>query len=670
MTKMERIEDGIYRQNGYTNEAFQLDGFDSSPDFHGNTSLDYATMTQLDKRQEQSESLKAEWGGRLEFLMACIATSVGLGNVWRFPFTAYENGGGAFLIPYIIVLILVGKPFYLLEGLLGQFTSRSCAKTWYMTPAMKGLGYSQAFGAFCVVSYYSALMALTLYYFVSSFQSKLPWSFCRPEWKDYCIDSMFKNVSEDRIATIQSSAELYFRKIVLQEYASIENGIGVPSWHLSICLFLSWVCVFGVLFRGVKSTGKAAYFLALFPYIVMTALLIRAVTLEGAVDGILFFVTPKWDALWKPTVWYAAITQCFFSLSVCFGPIINYSSYNNFEHRVDRDVMIVTTLDTFTSLIAGCTIFGILGNLAHEMNTKDIAKVVRGGIGLAFISYPDALSRFTFMPQLFSILFFIMMFVLGTGSSVALCGAVFSIFRDHLPNMRQWLLVLCVTCFGFVVSLIYITPGGQWFIMLIDYYGGTFVAIIVGVLEIATIFWMYGLLNFLNDMEFMLGNRLGAYWRACWLIITPVLMIIILIYTCATYEPLMYDGERFPDYAYGIGWFVLVLGISPIAWWIGQKIITNRTSSFTEMSHVMLNEVNKLSMLRSTKPRYVLFALTFFTIIFTLSLTDKIKSGTVNVSLEFEFKENAPANSIAYYLIIHDRVIEYRSMSNVIHKIT
>lgn len=74
----------------------------------------------------------------MEFLMACIATSVGLGNVWRFPFTAYENGGGVFLIPYIIVLILVGKPFYLLEALLGQFTSRSCVKTWHMTPAMKG----------------------------------------------------------------------------------------------------------------------------------------------------------------------------------------------------------------------------------------------------------------------------------------------------------------------------------------------------------------------------------------------------------------------------------------------------------------------------------------------------------------------------------------------------
>ncbi|XP_032667885.1 sodium-dependent nutrient amino acid transporter 1-like isoform X2 [Odontomachus brunneus] len=510
--------------------------------------------------------------------MACIATSVGLGNVWRFPFTAYENGGGAFLIPYIIVLILVGKPFYLLEALLGQFTSKSCVKTWSMTPAMKGLGYAQAFAAFCVVSYYCSLMALTLYYLVESFQKQLPWSVCQPEWEGNCFDVSSNSSSNDPNVTLRSSAELYFLKVVLREYESIENGIGTPSWQLSICLFFSWACVFGVLSRGVKSTGKAAYFLALFPYVVMTALLIRAVTLDGAVDGILFFITPKWDVLWKPTVWYAAITQCFFSLSVCFGPIINYSSYNNFGHKVDRDVMIVTTLDTLTSLMAGCTIFGILGNLAHEMKATDISKVVRGGTGLAFISYPDALSRFTFVPQLFSVLFFVMMFVLGVGSAVALSGAVFSVFRDHLPNMRQWLLVLCVSCFGFFVSLLYITPGGQWIVTLVDYYGGTFVAIIVGVFEMVSIFWVYGLSNFLDDMEFMLGKRLGIYWRLCWLLITPLLMIVILIYTIATYEPPKYNNSRFPDYAYGVGWFVFSIGMFPIVWWICQKIIENRSS--------------------------------------------------------------------------------------------
>ena len=122
----------------------------------------------------------------------------------------------------------------------------------------------------------------------------------------------------------------------MNEAETIDNGVGTPSWKLSIGLVVSWATLFGILCRGVKSTGKAAYFLAIFPYIIMIALLIRVVTLDGAVDGILFFITPQWDKLWEPTVWYAAITQCFFSLSVCFGPILTYSSHNNFRHPVNR----------------------------------------------------------------------------------------------------------------------------------------------------------------------------------------------------------------------------------------------------------------------------------------------------------------------------------------------
>lgn len=588
---MERIESGSYKQNGYTNEAFHMENFqpEGKPSPESQKPTDACKMPE--KIPDTGETKRGEWGGRLEFLMACIATSVGLGNVWRFPFTAYENGGGAFLIPYIIVLLLIGKPFYFLEGLLGQFTNKSCVKTWAMAPAMKGLGYGQAFAAFCVVSYYCALMALTLFYLAASFQSVLPWSYCRDEWLGQCVEAKsnatdaMSNVTDvllPKNGTLRSSAELYFRKIVLNEYDSIDAGIGVPSWQLTICLFLSWACIFCVLCRGVKSTGKAAYFLAIFPYIVMLALLIRAATLEGAINGILFFVRPKWDMLWQPTVWYAAITQCFFSLSVCFGPILTYSSYNNFGHKLDRDVMIVTTLDTFTSLMAGCTIFGILGNLAHEMGVSDISKVVRGGTGLAFISYPEALSRFAVVPQLFSVLFFIMMFVLGTGSAVALSGAVFSILCDHFPKLSQWALVLIVSIFGFIVSLVYITPGGQWFVTLVDYYGGTFVAIIVGVLEMVTIFWIYGLTNFLNDVEFMLGSRPTFYWRLCWVLVTPLLMIIVLVYTIATYNPPMYDGMRFPNYAYAIGWCLLAVGLAEIVGWMVYKLVANRSSSISE----------------------------------------------------------------------------------------
>ncbi|XP_033336011.1 sodium-dependent nutrient amino acid transporter 1 [Megalopta genalis] len=580
---MAKLENGVYTQNGYANEAFEMDSVRVG--WNGSNSVAAEKPKQsVEPGQSDIVKTRAEWGGGLEFLMACISTSVGLGNVWRFPFTAYENGGGAFLIPYIIILIFVGKPFYFLEALLGQFTNQSCAKTWAMSPAMKGLGYGQAFAATCVVSYYCSLMALTLFYLVTSFQAELPWSYCREEWGDTCVDAVSDNGNTISSVnkTLHSAAELYFRKIVLNEYDSIDNGIGTPSWQLIICLVFSWVAVFFVLFKGVKSTGKAAYFLALFPYVVMIALLIRAVTLEGAVDGILFLVIPKWEKLWQPNVWYAAITQCFFSLSVCFGPILTFSSYNNFRHKLGRDVMIVTTLDTFTSLMAGCTIFGILGNLAHEMGTTDVSSVVRGGTGLAFISYPDALARFKVVPQLFSVLFFVMLFVLGVGSAVALCGAVFSILCDYFPKIAHWKLVLVVSVIGFAVSIVYVTPGGQWFVTLVDYYGGTFVAIIVGVLEMITVFWIYGISRFVTDVEFMLGQKPSWYWRICWTIITPVLMIVILIYTIVTYVPPTYDGTVFPDYAYGIGWFLFALGMSLIAGFMFQKVMQSRSSSVIE----------------------------------------------------------------------------------------
>lgn len=120
--------------------------------------------------------------------------------------------------------------------------------------------------------------------------------------------------------------------------------------------------------------------------------------------------------------------------------------------------MIVTTLDTFTSLMAGCTIFGILGNLAHEMGTGDISSVVRGGTGLAFISYPDALSRFTVLPQFFAVMFFFMMFVLGAGSAMALGAGILGVLSDHFPNTKQWKTAMLLCIVECLLGAVYVTP--------------------------------------------------------------------------------------------------------------------------------------------------------------------------------------------------------------------
>ncbi|XP_076640889.1 sodium-dependent nutrient amino acid transporter 1 [Halictus rubicundus] len=517
---------------------------------------------------------RAQWGSKVEFLMSCIAFSVGLGNVWRFPNTAYENGGGAFLVPYIVVLIVIGKPVYYMEMILGQFSSRSCVEIWSLSPAFKGIGYGVAVSVFSVVTYYCSLMALTLYYLLASFQSVLPWTFCREEWGDECFDST-SATGDTANVNRSSSADLYFRKIVLNE-AGIEEGLGQPSWQLVLALLFSWVCVFVVLRNGVKSSGKAAYFLAIFPYAIMIALLVRAVTLEGSVTGIIFLFKPTWSKILDPAVWYAAVTQSFFSLGVCFGAVTMYSSYNQFDHNVSRDCTVVTTMDLATSLIAGTTIFGILGNLANELGKDDVATVVRAGTGLAFISYPEALAKFTVVPQLFAVLFFLMLFVLGIGTTVAFTSVISSIVKDRFPRFQDWKVTGAVSLGGFLIGIIYCTRGGQSILNLVDYFGGTFIIVFLASFELIAISWVYGVDNFLDDVEFMVGSRPPFYWRLCWGLITPLSLFSILIYFLFELTPLKYNDEYYTTSAYVAGWILLGLGVIQLPLWIVITNIRNR----------------------------------------------------------------------------------------------
>ncbi|XP_076756123.1 sodium-dependent nutrient amino acid transporter 1 [Xylocopa sonorina] len=596
MKKQGKQNAAFIGDDGHATTDFQHPSKRSDEKFQSNQTYNFDYGIQNDRKlplplslpEEMSvtenEEERATWGNGLEFLMSCIAMSIGLGNVWRFPFTAYENGGGVFLIPYIIVLFLVGKPFYYLEMIMGQFCSRSSVKMWTAVPAFRGVAWAQMFSTLAVGTYYCSLMSVTLLYLIGSFQSPLPWSTCLTEWGDSCVDSGGAfNITKRNNTNVISSAELYFRKTVLKEKQNIDDGIGLPDWRLTICLLVAWGCIFAVLARGVKSSGKAAYFLAIFPYIIMISLLVRAVTLDGAVNGIIFFIKPDWTKLFDAHVWYAAVTQCFFSLSVCFGGVVMYSSYNEFRHNIYRDVIVVTTLDTFTSLMAGFTIFGILGNLAHELGTEDVSNVVRGGTGLAFVSYPDAIAKFTVLPQLFSVLFFLMLYVLGIGSAIAIAGSLIAIISDQFPNWKHIYVVLGTTSFGFCIGIIYCTPGGQFMLELVDYYAGSFVVFILATLEITGIFWVYGLENFVDDVEYMLNRRPSAYWRLCWGIVIPILLAVILIYTLITLRPLTYSGVRYPDSAYAAGWTVCAFGILQVPFWMIYTMVCKRDLHLSEI---------------------------------------------------------------------------------------
>lgn len=202
-------------------------------------------------------------------------------------------------------------------------------------------------------------------------------------------------------------------------------------------------------------------------------------------------------------------------------------------------------------MLSGLIVFGVIGHLAHVMGAPDIKNVVRGGAGLAFITYPDAIARFKIWPQFFAVTFFLMLFVLGIGSNVGMATTILSVIRDRYPQLKPSLVALVIAIVGFSIGIIYTTPGSQYLLDFLDFYGASFVALVLAVFEVFTFSWIYGVGRICRDIEFMLGIKTGLYWRVCWGFITPVMLVAILIYHIASYRPFTFQGYVYPDGMYG-----------------------------------------------------------------------------------------------------------------------
>lgn len=482
--------------------------------------------------------------------------SVGLGNVWRFPYVAYQNGGGAFLIPYIFVLLFIGRPLYLLELGLGQFSSSGSARVWDMVPAFRGVGYGQVMATTCVLTYYCTLIGLSLYYLGSSLYPTLPWTDCDPQVvipDRICLPSkpvlVAKNLTRVNFTTsgnqtIMTSAEQFFTYGVLKSRPDndITDGLGLPDPTLLGALAITWIILYFSLRGGVGGQGKVAYFTAIFPYLVLLALLVRGLTLPGFEKGLALFFTPQWEKLIEPKVWYAAVTQSFFSLSVGFGSLTTYASFNKFRHPTSRDALIISFADTFTSLLAGTVIFAILGHLAHETQ-QEVKDVVKSSAGLAFISYPEVLASFP-ASNFFSVVFFLMLITLGLGSAIGLLSSVTTTLADSFPTVDKKMIIKICCALGFAIGIFYITPGGQMMLEMVDHYGGTMLILGLASLEVIGIAWVYGTNVVTRDFNFMFETDLSVYWRICWGLICPVLLPVLFIYL------VFVDGGPFVDKNY------------------------------------------------------------------------------------------------------------------------
>lgn len=321
--------------------------------------------------------------------------------------------------------------------------------------------------------------------------------------------------------------------------------------------------------------------------------------LPGAEEGILFYLTPDWNRLTTAKVWGDAAVQIFFALSPAWGGLITLSSYNKFSNNCYKDSLIVAVSNIATSFFAGLVIFSIIGFLAHE-SEKPVAKVVDQGAGLAFIVYPEVVSRLPVAP-VWSLLFFFMLLTLGLDSQFALMETVTTAILDKFPSLRNYKVwvVLGTSIVGYFGGLIFTTSvsllleypriynlcnsikvmytinclqSGMYWLQLMDKYAANWSVLLIAISECILVAWIYGANRFLDDIQLMIGPR-GKVWRFfwgwMWKVVTPAALFFILFFNWVEYEPLSYGTYVYPTWANEIGW---IIGMLPVSVIIGVAI--------------------------------------------------------------------------------------------------
>jgi len=517
------------------------------------------------KQDEKRES----WGSRVSFLLACIGYAVGLGNIWRFPYNAYKSGGGAFLVPYVIMLLLCGIPLLFMELAVGQYTRRGpIGALDKLCPILKGAGVGTVVISFLLSTYYNVILSWAIFYLLSSFQDPLPWSGCDNWWNsEFCFkNSMNSSVDLKRLEGVSSTQE-FFDLRVLQMSDGIHN-MGDFQWELFALLGVAWVLVYFCLWKGVAMTGKVVYLTATLPILLLIAFAIRGATLPGAFEGLRYFFTPNWNKVLEPQVWVNAASQVFNSVGIAFGSLIAFSSYNKFRGPVLRDTLIVTLVDAGVSILCGVAVFAVLGNLAHEQG-KHVEDVVADGPGLVFVVFPHALSQMPY-PQVWSVVFFGLVICLGIDSQFATVEVIITSIKDgwsHVSKTISQELLVFIVCFtSFLCGIPHMFQGGIYWFHILDYYSATISLMYIAFFETIAIVWCYGAGRLAKNVADMTGKEPSLFFTLSWKITAPCLIGVIWAFTLLDFHTPSYNKGQYiyPWWCHLLGWLITSLSLAAL----------------------------------------------------------------------------------------------------------
>lgn len=539
----------------------------------------------LDTSPNDEEDGRPAWNNKVEYILAQVGFSVGLGNVWRFPYLCQKNGGGAYLVPYFILLLLIGIPLFFLELAVGQRIRRGSIGVWnYVYPRLGGIGVSSLMVCAFVGLYYNVIIGWSIFYFFQSFQSPLPWSEC-PIRRNGSLAYVEPECE-------RSSATTYFWYRETLNITSTIADSGGLNWRMTLSLLAAWIIVCLAVIKGIQSSGKVMYFSSLFPYVVLFCFLVRGLMLKGATDGIAHMFTPKLEKMLEPQVWREAATQVFFALGLGFGGVIAFSSYNKRDNNCHFDAVLVSVINFITSILATLVVFAVLGFKANIMNEKcvvdnaekilgylntgvlshdlipphvnfshltsedyaemyGVIKTVRGdtfgqlgldqclledelnkavqGTGLAFIAFTEAMIYFPASP-FWSVMFFFMLINLGLGSMIGTMTGITTPVLDTFKIRKEVLTVGCCII-AFFCGLLFVQRSGNYFVTMFDDYSAGLPLTIVVILENVSVAWIYGSKRFMQDLEDMLGFRPYSFYFYMWKYVSPICLIVLIAAT-------------------------------------------------------------------------------------------------------------------------------------------
>jgi len=533
------------------------------------------------------------WKNRLSYWMAAVGSAVGLGNIWRFPWRVYTNGGGAFLIAYFIVLFLIGMPMLTQEMALGQkFQGGDVEAYGRMNRRFRGVGLASVIAVFVTMAYYSIVISYSFIYFARSFESPLPWAYDGTYGTyEECLSVIGQGTNctlsdgsfgycPSAVADCENSV-INFLVDVTKQADDIDSGNGVIAWGVVGASFFVWVCIYCSVFKGVRSVSYIIYVTVPVPVLFLIILLIKALTLEGSAKGVSDYLSTDLSALEDAQIWLDAITQCFFSLSICMGIMTAYSSFTR-SGSVALDEKVVAFADVSIAFLSGFCIYGILGylNRSAAEDGDDADYATYGGFGLVFIAIPIALLKFE-SAGLFSALFFFMLFTLGIDSAFSGIEACATVVCDtDMAKKYKWSktsvsLVLCVV--GFLMSIGYCTDVGGYHTGIIDNFVFTKGFTFIGMMESFVLGWVY----LYDDQCQLVGAsavRLWNYGYWIMLIFSTVLCFCLAFPRYNDNDDLLdFNGGPLGHKSVWIGFVICIIGWPSVAF-----VAVNRARAFNQ----------------------------------------------------------------------------------------